>query len=86
MTLCALEAKGALLGFVTLQPRSGELDQIAVAPWAARRGLGRLLLGEARALAPGVVTVATTPATVWYPNQSEAAIEASLDAYRAFLG
>ena len=43
-------------------------------------------LETARALAPGVVTVATTPATVWYPNQSEAAIEASLDAYRAFLG
>jgi pimeloyl-ACP methyl ester carboxylesterase len=43
-------------------------------------------LETARTLAPGVVTVATTPATVWYPNQPEAAIEASLDAYRAFLG
>ena len=55
VTRCALEAGGALLGFVTMQPRSGELDQIAVAPFAARRGLGRLLLAEARALAPGVI-------------------------------
>ena len=52
-----LEATGALLGFVTLQPRSGELDQIAVAPWAGRRGLGRLLLNEARSLAPGLITL-----------------------------
>ena len=57
VTLCALEAKGALLGFVTLQPRSGELDQIAVAPFAARRGLGRLLLAKARALTPGLITL-----------------------------
>ena len=57
VTRCALEATGALAGFVTLQPRSGELDQIAVAPWAARRGLGRLLLEEARALAPGHITL-----------------------------
>ncbi len=57
VTRCALEAKGALVGFVTLQPRSGELDQIAVAPFAARRGLGRLLLQEARALAPGLITL-----------------------------
>ncbi len=57
VTRCALEATGALAGFVTLQPRSGELDQIAVAPWAARRGLGRRLLEEARALAPGLITL-----------------------------
>ena len=57
VTLCALEPKGALVGFVTLQPRSGELDQIAVAPFAARCGLGRLLLQEARALAPGLITL-----------------------------
>ena len=44
VTRCALEASGALAGFVTLQPRSGELDQIAVAPWAARRGLGGFCL------------------------------------------
>ena len=57
VTRCALAATGALAGFVTLHPRSGELDQIAVAPWAARRGLGRLLLEEARALAPGLITL-----------------------------
>jgi len=57
VTRCALKPSGALAGFVTLQPRSGELDQIAVAPWAARRGLGHVLLGEARALAPGVITL-----------------------------
>ena len=57
VTRCALEPGGALVGFVTLQPRSGELDQIAVAPWAARRGLGHVLLEEARALAPGLITL-----------------------------
>ncbi len=57
VTRCALAATGALVGFVTLQPRSGELAQIAVAPCAARRGLGRLLLQEARALAPGLITL-----------------------------
>jgi hypothetical protein len=48
VTLCALEATGALAGFVTMQPRSGELDQIAVAPWAARRGLARFIGGLLR--------------------------------------
>ena len=57
VTLCALDATGALTGFVTLQPCSGELDQIAVAPRAARRGLGRFLLDEARGLAPGLITL-----------------------------
>ena len=57
VTLCALDATGALAGFVTLQPCSGELDQIAVAPRAARRGLGRFLLDEARGLAPGLITL-----------------------------
>jgi putative acetyltransferase len=57
VTRCALDGAGALLGFVTIQPASGELDQIAVAPSAARRGLGRLLLAQARALAPGRITL-----------------------------
>jgi len=56
VTRCALEAE-ALVGFVTLQPASGELDQIAVAPDAARRGVGALLMAEARRLAPGRITL-----------------------------
>lgn len=50
-TLCAYDAAGALLGFATVDPQSGYLDQIAVAPWAKGGGAGALLLGAARALA-----------------------------------
>ncbi len=57
VTRCAMARDGALAGFVTLQPRSGELDQIAVAPHAARNGVGRALMDEARALSPGLITL-----------------------------
>ena len=57
VTRCAHAPEGALAGFVTLHPHSGELDQIAVAPGAARRGVGRRLMNEARALAPGRITL-----------------------------
>jgi len=57
VTRCASSADGALAGFVTLQPRSGELDQIAVAPGASRRGVGGLLMQDARLLAPGRITL-----------------------------
>jgi pimeloyl-ACP methyl ester carboxylesterase len=42
-------------------------------------------LDEAKDLAPGHVTLASTPATVWYPHQAPEAVAATLEAYRRFL-
>ena len=53
--IVAVEASGALAGFVTIDAASGHLDQLCVAP--ARQG-GRIapsLLDAAKALAPGLV-------------------------------
>ena len=57
VTRCAMAPEGGLAGFVTIEPRSGELDQIAVAPGASRRGVGGLLMQDARLLAPGRITL-----------------------------
>lgn len=55
---CAFDpATGAMLGFVTIDPRTGHLDQIAVAPAARGGGAARALLAEARRLSPGLVTL-----------------------------
>jgi putative acetyltransferase len=47
------ERDGAMLGFVTVEPHSGYLDQIVVAPetWGSR--LAAALLDEAKRIAPG---------------------------------
>lgn len=50
-TLCACDAQGAIAGFVTVDPASGYLDQVAVAPHAKGSGAARALLDGARALA-----------------------------------
>jgi pimeloyl-ACP methyl ester carboxylesterase len=42
-------------------------------------------LERARGIAPGQVSVASTPATVWYPNQAPGSIAATLAIYQAFL-
>jgi pimeloyl-ACP methyl ester carboxylesterase len=42
-------------------------------------------LAAARALAPGHVTLAATPATAWYPHQPPAAVAATLAEYKRFL-
>ena len=57
-TLCAHDAAGGLLGYVTLNAASGELDQIAVAPRAAGQGVGHALLEQARARSPGIIRLA----------------------------
>ena len=51
-TIVAEDAGGAPLGFVTIELESGYLDQLAVAPAAQGRGIGRRLLAEARRLSP----------------------------------
>lgn len=52
-TIVAAEPEGPPLGFMTLDVGRAYLDQLAVAPAAQRRGIGRLLLVEARRLSPG---------------------------------
>ena len=54
-TLCALDAEYTLLGFVTIDAASGELDQIAVAPSASGQGVGHALLEQARGLSPALI-------------------------------
>jgi putative acetyltransferase len=46
------EADGSLQGFVTVDPRTGYLDQIAVVPQAWGSGVAEALLGEAKRISP----------------------------------
>ncbi len=46
------EAAGAVIGFVTVDPRTRYLDQIVVAPERWRSGLGAALIDEARRISP----------------------------------
>jgi len=47
------EQNGTLAGFVTIDPRTGYLDQIVVAPEAWGSSIAAALLGEAKRLSPG---------------------------------
>jgi hypothetical protein len=42
-------------------------------------------LERARQIAPSQVRVLSTPATVWYPNQTPGSISETMAIYRAFL-
>ncbi len=46
-----------LLGFVTIDPAAGYLDQLAVAPSAKGKGIAHRLLNEARRLSPREVVL-----------------------------
>ena len=46
------EAANGLIGFVTVDPRTGYLDQIVVAPEHWRSGVGAALIAEAKRLSP----------------------------------
>lgn len=46
------EADGAMVGFVTVDPRALYLDQIVVAPEHWRSGVGAALIAEAKRLSP----------------------------------
>ena len=52
-TVTVAERDGALIGFVTVDPRSGYLDQIVVAPETWGSALAGSLLDEAKRIAPG---------------------------------
>ena len=47
------EAAGAVVGFVTVDPRRGHVDQLAVHPRAQGSGVADALIAFAKALAPG---------------------------------
>ena len=47
------EASGALVGFVTVDPKTGYLDQIVVAPEAWSSDVANALMDEARSISPG---------------------------------
>ena len=50
-----LDAEGAPAGFVTIDAKSGALDQLCVAPSERGSGLARALLDEAKRRSPGAV-------------------------------
>jgi len=50
-----LDAEGWPGGFVTIDPKSGYLDQLCVGPDEKGSGLAAALLDEAKRLSPGVV-------------------------------
>ena len=57
-TVVAIDAlNGRLRGFVTIDPDSKQLHQIVVAPEALGSGLARMLLAEARDVAPARMAV-----------------------------
>ena len=51
----ACDAGGAPVGFVSIDPESGYLDQLCVAPSAFGTGVGHALIREAMRLSPGMV-------------------------------
>lgn len=52
MLLLVRDPAGQAVGFLTLDPQTGEIDQLAVDPAVAGRGLGRALMDEAKRLSP----------------------------------
>ena len=51
----AIDAPGAPAGFVTIDPKTGVLDQLCVAPSEWGTGLARALVDEAKRRSPGAV-------------------------------
>ena len=52
-TIVLLENEGKLAGFVTIDRKTGYLDQLAVDPESWGRGFARMLVDEAKRLSPG---------------------------------
>ncbi len=51
-TITVAEANGQMVGFVTVDPRSFDLDQIVVAPEAWGMGIASALLAQAKRISP----------------------------------
>lgn len=52
VTIMVAEAQGSLLGFVTVDPRTCDLDQLVVAPETWGSGLAAALIAEAKRISP----------------------------------
>lgn len=52
VAVCCLDAAGRLIGFATVDPQNGYVDQIAVAPEAKGSGAAANLVAEARRISP----------------------------------
>ncbi len=57
VTVCALDGAGTIIGFVSIDPVTAYLDQLAVAPALKGAGVGRLLLNEAARISPKGIIV-----------------------------
>ncbi len=55
--LCATNAAGIVLGFATIDPATGDMDQLAIAPDYFGAGAAVALLTEVKRRAPGRVTL-----------------------------
>lgn len=51
-TIVIAERDGAMIGFVTIDQKTGYLDQLVVAPEFWRSGIGHILVDEAKRLSP----------------------------------
>jgi len=51
-TIVVAERDGVMIGFVTIDQKTGYLDQLVVAPECWRSGVGRILVDEAKRLSP----------------------------------
>jgi putative acetyltransferase len=51
-TITVAEASGQMMGFVTVDPRSFDLDQIVVAPEAWGMGVAAALIADAKRISP----------------------------------
>ncbi len=56
-TIRIVERGGEMAGFVVIDPRSGYLDQLAVAPELWGTSIADLLIAEAKRLAPGGIVL-----------------------------
>lgn len=52
VTISVAESHGKMVGFVTVDPKNGYLDQIVVAPEAWGSDIANLLMAEARRISP----------------------------------
>ena len=57
VTVCALDGLEKVVGFVTVDPATTYLDQLAVAPALKGAGVGRHLLNEAARISPNGIIV-----------------------------
>ena len=82
--IVARDSDGQTLGFVSIDPQNGYLDQLCVAPSAFGAGVAPVLLREAMRLSPGVVELdvneANARAVGFYTREGFRAVTRGLSA------